>query len=89
MPAEEKVTRKRRAILSTDVKSYSRMMSENDVGSYQMLSEAGILSLEPGKGKNIFLGIGIALALHAGEILTAQATTTDRLLRLANSYPQL
>ena len=26
--------------------------------------------------------------LHAGEILTAQATTTDRLLRLANSYPQ-
>ena len=32
---------------------------------YQMLNEAGILSLEPGKGKNIFLGIGIALALHA------------------------
>jgi hypothetical protein len=26
--------------------------------------------------------------LQAGEILTAQATTTDRLLRLANSYPQ-
>jgi len=32
------------------------MMGENDVGSYQMLSEAGILSLEPGKGKNIFFG---------------------------------
>jgi glucosyl-3-phosphoglycerate synthase len=26
--------------------------------------------------------------LHAGEILTAQAITTDRLLRLANSFPQ-
>jgi glucosyl-3-phosphoglycerate synthase len=32
---------------------------------YQMLNDAGMVSLEPGKGKNIFLGIGIALALNA------------------------
>ncbi|BBO73119.1 glycosyl transferase [Desulfosarcina widdelii] len=29
-----------------------------------------------------------ACILHAGDILTAQTTDTDRLLRLANSYPQ-
>jgi glucosyl-3-phosphoglycerate synthase len=32
---------------------------------YRMLNDAGMVSQEPGKGKNIFLGIGIALALNA------------------------
>lgn len=35
---------------------------------YRMLHDAGMVSLEPGKGKNIFLGIGIALALKAKAV---------------------
>jgi len=38
MPAEEKVTRKLRDILSADVKSYSRMMGENEASTYQRLT---------------------------------------------------
>ena len=54
---------------------------------YQMLSEAGMVSLEPGKGKNIFLGIGIALALQAkvvaildADIRSFNCIQLDRLL---------
>jgi len=35
--AEDSVKRKLRAILSADVKGYSRMMGENEVGTYQTL----------------------------------------------------
>lgn len=54
---------------------------------YQMLNEAGMVSLEPGKGKNIFLGIGIALALDAkvvgildADIRSFDCIQLDRLL---------
>ena len=54
---------------------------------YKMLNKAGILSLEPGKGKNIFLGIGIALALNAkvvgildADIRSFDCIQIDRLL---------
>ena len=54
---------------------------------YKMLNKAGILSLEPGKGKNIFLGIGIALALNAkvvgildADIRSFDCIQLDRLL---------
>jgi glucosyl-3-phosphoglycerate synthase len=54
---------------------------------YQMLNEAGMLSLEPGKGKNIFLGIGLALALNAkfvgildADIRSFDCIQLDRLL---------
>ena len=54
---------------------------------YQMLNKAGMLSLEPGKGKNIFMGIGIALALHAkvvgildADIRSFDCIQIDRLL---------
>lgn len=35
---------------------------------YAALNEAGFIFLEPGKGKNLFLGVGIALALDALSI---------------------
>ena len=54
---------------------------------YQMLSEAGMVSPESGKGKNIFLGIGIALALQAkvigildADIRSFDCIQLDRLL---------
>ena len=54
---------------------------------YQMLNDAGMVSLEPGKGKNIFLGIGIALALNAkvvgildADIRSFDCIQLDRLL---------
>jgi glucosyl-3-phosphoglycerate synthase len=54
---------------------------------YQMLSDAGMVSLEEGKGKNIFLGIGIALALNAkvvgiidADIRSFDCIQLDRLL---------
>ena len=54
---------------------------------YQMLNEAGMVSLEPGKGKNIFLGIVIALALDAkvvgildADIRSFDCIQLDRLL---------
>ena len=54
---------------------------------YKMLNEARILSLEPGKGKNIFLGMGIALALNAkvvgildADIRSFDCIQLDRLL---------
>jgi len=54
---------------------------------YKMLNKAGILALEPGKGKNIFLGIGIALALNAkvvgildADIRSFDCIQLDRLL---------
>ena len=54
---------------------------------YQMLNDAGMVSLEPGKGKNIFLGIGIALALNAkvvgildADIRSFDCIQIDRLL---------
>jgi glucosyl-3-phosphoglycerate synthase len=56
-------------------------------GIYQMLGDAGMLSLEPGKGKNIFLGIGIALALRGrvvgildADIRSFDCIQLDRLL---------
>ena len=52
-----------------------------------MLNEAGMVSLEPGKGKNIFLSIGIALALKAkvvgiidADIRSFDCIQLDRLL---------
>ena len=36
--AEDSVKRKLRAILSADVKGYSRMMGEDEVGTYQTLT---------------------------------------------------
>jgi glucosyl-3-phosphoglycerate synthase len=54
---------------------------------YRMLNDAGMVSLEPGKGKNIFLGIGIALALNAkvvgildADIRSFDCIQLDRLL---------
>jgi len=54
---------------------------------YRMLSDAGMVSLEPGKGKNIFLGFGIALALGAkvvgiidADIRSFDCIQLDRLL---------
>ena len=54
---------------------------------YQKLSEAGMVSQERGKGKNIFLGIGIALALNAkvvgildADIRSFDCIQLDRLL---------
>ena len=38
MHTDQKITRKLRAILSADVKGYSRMMGEDEVGTYQTLS---------------------------------------------------
>ena len=35
---------------------------------YRMLYEAGLISLEPGKGRNVFLGFGLSLALKAQAI---------------------
>ncbi|MGD9366185.1 MAG: hypothetical protein PVH87_10830 [Desulfobacteraceae bacterium] len=58
---------------------------------YQILYDAGMVSLEPGKGKNIFLGIGLALALNAkvvgildADIRSFNCIQLDRLL-----YPVL
>lgn len=54
---------------------------------YQILNDAGMVSLEPGKGKNIFLGIGLALALNAkvvgildADIRSFNCIQLDRLL---------
>lgn len=54
---------------------------------YRMLGDAGMVSLEPGKGKNIFLGFGIALALGAkvvgiidADIRSFECIQLDRLL---------
>lgn len=54
---------------------------------YRMLNDAGMVSLEPGKGKNIFLSIGIALALKAkvvgiidADIRSFDCIQLDRLL---------
>ena len=38
MPAEEKLVRKLKAFLSAGVKGYSRMMGEDEVGTYQTLT---------------------------------------------------
>lgn len=54
---------------------------------YQILNDAGMVSLDPGKGKNLFLGIGLALALNAkvvgildADIRSFNCIQLDRLL---------
>ena len=54
---------------------------------YDILNEAGFIFLEPGKGKNMFLGFGIALALGAkvvgvldADIRSFERVQLDRLL---------
>ena len=67
---EEDALRLRDLITATGIKHY--LIQWNDgpgfSGIYQQLNEAGFNISEPGKGKNMFISFGIAMALGAESI---------------------
>lgn len=71
--AEGSVNRKLRAILSADVKGYSRLMGEDEVGTYQTLTAyleliRSIISEHNGR---VFSSPGDAVMAHFSSVIDA------------------
>jgi adenylate cyclase len=71
--AEDSVNRKLRAILSADVKGYSRLMGEDEVGTYQTLTSylESIRSIISGYNGRVFSSPGDAVMAVFASVIDA------------------